>query len=76
MKDRKMKDKKKIVYQCDCCHEYFEEGVRYKGTWTEVGANVPTEYYTYLCEKCFYKLRNERIKYCDDIRKRRNRKRR
>lgn len=63
-----MKDKKKFVYQCDICHEYFEEGFQYKTIWTEVGANEPTEYYTLLCEKCFYKWRNGRIKYCNDVR--------
>lgn len=52
--------KKKIVYKCDNCHEYFDEGFQYKNEWAEVGANEPTEYYTFLCEKCFSKWRNER----------------
>lgn len=53
----------KKVYKCDNCHEYFDQGFQYKTNWTEVGANEPTEYCTLLCEKCFYKWRNERVKH-------------
>lgn len=52
-KRRNRRHKKKIVYKCDNCHEYFDEGFQYKNEWIEVGANEPTEYYIFLCEKCY-----------------------